>query len=150
MARRYSKARAEIAPQESINPEAYAQALAVINKLQDENTRLQVRLVELERTKAWSQGCRGDGIDRVPGFTITETRILRIMAATGEVRYERMDAMQRHMSNIRKKLPPGVTIKTVVQQGYEVVTGMQALKRLVAAPLSVVRPLDGVELRLVA
>jgi len=57
-----------------------------------------------------------------------------------------MDALQRHMSNIRKKLPPGVVIKTVVQQGYEVVAGMDALRRLVQAKTAQLRALDGVGL----
>lgn len=90
------------------------------------------RIAELERQIAWADGRRADGVDRVPGFTITETRVLRILAATGEVRYGRMDALQRHLSNIRKKLPRSIQIKTVVMQGYEVIAGMAALKRLCA------------------
>lgn len=145
-ARTYSRARKEISIFESVHPVAHAQALAAINKLQAENTRLTMRLVELERNKDWSQGRRADGVDRVPGFTVTQTRCLRILAATGEIRYDRMEAVQRHMSNIRKKLPPGVVIKTIVQQGYEVTEGILALRRLVLAPTAQIRALDGVGL----
>ena len=102
--------------------------------------------VELERNKDWSQGRRADGVDRVPGFTVTQTRCLRILASTGEIRYDRMEAVQRHMSNIRKKLPPGIQIRTVVQQGYEVTEGILALRRLVLAPTAQIRALDGVGL----
>lgn len=149
MTRKYSQARAEIA----LHPgdAELAEALAVIDRLQKENTALSVRLVEAERTKAWSEGRRGDGVDRAPGFTVTQTRVLRILAATGEIRYARMESsLQRHMSNIRKRLPPGVVIKTIIGVGYEVVEGMTALRALVSAKRSPVRPLDSVALSLVA
>lgn len=144
MVKRYRKAKAEIAAS-SADAEALSNALAVIDKLQRENARLQMKLVETERHSAWSEGRRGDGIDRVPGYTVTETRVLRILASTGEIRYGRFDAIQRHMSNIRKKLPPGIKIKTIVMQGYEVVTGISHIRRMLAGEQAYpVRALDGV------
>ena len=146
----YRKARAE-ALASGASEEAIAEALATISRLQDENRRLTLKLVEYERTAAWSTGRRGDGIERVPGFTVTETRVLRILASTGEVRYDRMESLQRHMSNIRKKLPPGIKIKTIVMQGYEVTQGLNAIKRMVSAEaLNPVRPLDGVGVEIAA
>ena len=148
MPKKYRKAKAEVRASTNVSEEALAEALAVISKLQTENARLQMRLVETERNIAWSAGRRGDGIDRVPGYTVTETRVLRILASTGEIRYGRpdMDSLQRHMSNIRKKLPPGIKIKTIVMQGYEVVSGIGAIKRMVAGEgaYTNIRPLDGV------
>lgn len=157
MPRKYAKAKRE-AVASNADPDAIARALATITRLQEENARLSIRLVEVEkrakdaeRKAAWSEGRRADGIDRVPTFTITETRVLRILAACGEIRYERFESLQRHMSNIRKKLPPGVKIKTIVMQGYEVTQGMAALKRMVSGEcLQPIRPLDGVELRVAA
>jgi hypothetical protein len=156
MPRKYAKAKREIA-QSGASAEAIAEAQSIITRLQEENARLSIRLVETERRAqaaerkaAWSEGRRGDGIDRVPGFTITETRVLRILCAHGEIRYERFESLQRHMSNIRKKLPPGIKIKTIVQQGYEVTSGLHALKRMVSGEILTVRPLDGLELRAVA
>lgn len=144
MVKRYAKAKAEVRASSASDADKQ-EALRVITALQDENRRLTLRLVEAERQLAWSAGRRGDGIERVPGYTVTETRVLRILASTGEIRYERMESLQRHMSNIRKKLPPGVKIKTVVMQGYEVTAGLNALKRMVSGEAqSPVRALDGI------
>jgi hypothetical protein len=96
------------------------------------------RIAELERNIAWANGARGDGIDRAPGFTITETRILRMLSARGDIRYECMDSLQRHMSNIRgkiKKLGLNIVVRTVVQQGYELDKGALVLKRLLAGEI---------------
>lgn len=144
MVKRYAKAKQE-AQASGADAEAIARALETITKLQEENRRLTLRLVEVERQAAWSTGRRGDGIERVPGFTITETRVLRILASTGEVRYGRFESIQRHMSNIRKKLPKGISIKTVIQQGYEVTTGLNALKRMVSGECDTRTPIIALE-----
>jgi len=99
--------------------------------------RLRARNAELERKIAWADGRRGDGATRAPGFTMSETRILRILASTGFVSPEQIDALQRHMSNIRKKLremAPEVQIKTVVMEGYELAKGKADLHRLLMQP----------------
>lgn len=72
---------------------------------------------------------------RADGFTVAETRILRVLASTGEIHYDHFDSLQRHMSNIRiklRKMGLCVEIKTIVQVGYEVTKGKSVLERLVA------------------
>ena len=93
---------------------------------------------KLRRKIAWAEGRRGDGAHRAPGFTASETRILRVLASTGFVSPEQVDALQRHMSNIRKKLreiAPEVQIRTIVMEGYELAKGKAELHRLLMAPL---------------
>lgn len=140
MKRRYAKAKNEIAAS-TASQQALDEARAAIERLQAENTRLSVKLVEVERSVAWANGRRADGVDRVAGYTCTETRALRIMGATGEIRYERMHSLHRHMSNIRKKLlGSGVVIKTVVMQGYEVTQGVEILRAMCAGKASALLP----------
>lgn len=104
-----------------------------LEEAQAEIARLRAKAESLERKVAWSEGRRGDGLHRAPGFTIAETRILRILASVGFVGREQVDALQRHMSNIRKKLKacaPSVTINTIVMEGYELTQGKADLQRL--------------------
>ncbi len=75
----------------------------------------------------WAEGRRGETARRVAGFTEAETRILRMFAARGFVHYDMADALQRHMSNIRKKLPAEIVIKTVVEEGYRMDKGKDRL-----------------------
>ena len=72
------------------------------------------------------------------GFTVTETRVLRIIASRDFIAYEQFDALQRHMSNIRKKLPDSILIKTVVSEGYVIESGLDVLRRLVAGEITLV------------
>lgn len=109
-------------------PSSFADALTMIESLQRQ-------LAEANRKAAWSTGARGDGAMRADGFTVAETRILRVLASTGEIHYDHFDSLQRHMSNIRIKLRKMgliVDIKTIVQVGYEVTKGKAVLERLVA------------------
>jgi len=72
---------------------------------------------------------------RADGFTVAETRILRVLASTGEIRYDHFDSLQRHMSNIRiklRKMGLAVEIITIVQVGYEVKRGKATLEKLVS------------------
>lgn len=103
--------------------------------------RMGARIAELERQIAWADGRRADGKRRAGNnaidFTESETRLLRILASSGEIAHNRFDAQQRHMSNIRKRIREAgldgqIIIKTRVMDGYKVIAGMAALKRLCA------------------
>jgi multidrug resistance efflux pump len=101
-----------------------------------EIAKLRAKTADLERKVAWSEGRRGDGAQCAPGFTASETRILRILAGAGFISRDAIDALQRHMSNVRKKLKtsaPAVQIKTIVMEGYELTAGKIELQRLLMA-----------------
>ncbi len=96
------------------------------------------RIAELEHALSqkpkWAAGCRGDGVSKAPGFTSTETTILRILAASGRVTKEQLpngNALYRHISNIRRKLPKSVKIRTDIGLGYDLDSGQDILRRLV-------------------
>lgn len=105
------------------------------------------RCAELEREVqslreqlAWADGRRGEtGRVRADGFTATETRILRKLATVGNAYNGGEECLQRHMSNIKRKLQEQgapVEIETLVCQGYRLVKGKEHLVKM----LSVVSP----------
>ena len=96
------------------------------------------RIAELERRLQWADQRPGGGPKQVKGFTSTETRVLRLMAARGFVHYEMFDALQRHMSNIRKKLPLDIRVKTQIGEGYEIIAGLETLRSLVAGDITLI------------
>lgn len=96
------------------------------------------RIVELERRLQWADQRPGGGPKQVRAFTHTETRVLRLMAARGFVSYEMFDALQRHMSNIRKKLPNEIRVKTQIGEGYEITDGIETLRALVAGDITLI------------
>lgn len=102
--------------------------------------RLEAEKAQIDRDwrRKWdmAEGRRSNGVACVPGFTATETSILRIMAARGRVAYEQIPCLQRHMCNIRKKLREQgrkITILTEKEIGYVVETkaGKVMLERMV-------------------
>lgn len=106
---------------------------ATLSASHAEITRLRQIIDDLERRFAWSEGRRHDGANNAPGFSQTETRALRILAATGTIRYEQMSALQRHMSNIRRKLrilKHPISIATDFGLGYRVEAGLPTLRAL--------------------
>lgn len=92
-------------------------------------------LVALREKLAWAEGRRGQtGVCRARGFTPTETRILRKLAAGGMAFNASEDCLPRHISNIRAELKRQgvqVKIKTLVGQGYEVTSGREAIVALI-------------------
>jgi hypothetical protein len=111
------------------DPPTIADAVAEIERLRAANQ-------DLSRRVAWAEGRRGDGAHRAPGFTVSETRILRVLASTGFVAPDQVEALQRHMSNVRRKLRenhPSVTIRTVIMEGYELASGRDDLRKLLLA-----------------
>lgn len=100
---------------------------------QAEIDRLKGEVAIRDRKLAWAEGRRADGVDRAPGFTIAETRVLRTLAGIGQINYDQIDALQRHMSNIRKRLREmgaPVTIQTEVEVGYVLTSGKPWLEAL--------------------
>lgn len=86
-----------------------------------------------ERNAAWACGRRGDAVAKIPGLTDTLTTLLRRFAACGVVRYADMEDLHRHKSALckaLKKLAPGVTIATLIGEGYELVSGFDEVYRL--------------------
>lgn len=112
-------------------PATYEEACALI-------VTQQRTIADLNRRLAWADQRPGGGPPRVAGFTVTETRVLRIMAARGFIGYGMFEALQRHMSNIRKKLPAGVAIKTQIGEGYEVTGGVETLRALCAGEITLI------------
>jgi hypothetical protein len=128
-------------------PPFFSQAIASLDKWiaerEAELVRLRVENEELKHALAqkpkWATGCRGDGVAKVPGFTVTETRILRILAASGRVTKEQLEngnALYRHMSNIKRKIREmpalkQIKIRTDIGQGYDVDNGQDILRLLV-------------------
>ena len=56
-----------------------------------------------------------------------------MFAASGVVRYDDFHDLHRHVSHLRKRLKslaPGVSIDTLIGEGYEVTTGFDQLYRL--------------------
>lgn len=97
---------------------------AELAKAQEANARL-------EQEVAFLQGYRGKaGVRRADGFTESETEILRIMVTrqSGEIHHEQNKALARHICNIRKKVPEGVTIITLVGEGYRMTEGREIMK----------------------
>jgi hypothetical protein len=108
-----------------------------VTALPETLTDAHAEIERLRRTIAWSEGRRGDGVHRAPGFTPVETRVLRVLASTGFVSRDQVEALQRHMSNIRRKLrelAPAVNIRTIVMEGYELAGGKAELVRLLQRP----------------
>lgn len=69
----------------------------------------------------------------VAGFTTRQSEILQVLAVRGSIHTEWGKAVQRHMSNIRKKLPRGIVIETHAGEGlYTLTKGREALTRLIA------------------
>jgi len=100
--------------------------------------RLRRENAELKRKLDWSAGRRADGVVKIPGFTATETSILRKLVARRRVLYEDADiALQRHMCNIRRKLRERnwrVEILTEKNEGYLLNRGAALLRRLLLPP----------------
>lgn len=68
---------------------------------------------------------------RAPGFTPKQTWILRLLVSRGSIHVDQAKCLQRHMSNLRKKLPRGVTIQTHPGEGlYTLERGKEILTRL--------------------
>lgn len=101
---------------------------------ENEVKRLQARVAELEQERAWANGRRGDSLTRAPGFTELETRILRMLAACGAIYHDQAEVsgvlLWKHMSNIRRKLPADVKVRTVIEAGYQVESGQDVLKAI--------------------
>lgn len=56
-----------------------------------------------------------------PGFTVKQTAILQLIAARGSAHVDQIPCLQRHMSNIRKRLPKAIDITTRPGEGlYEI------------------------------
>jgi hypothetical protein len=109
-------------------------------------------IAELRRRLDWADERPGGGPRKISGFTDTETRVLRKIAARGYIGYGMFEALQRHMSNIRKKLPAEVRVTTNIGEGYEVTAGLALLRQLVAGEISLVieAVTDAIETRVLA
>lgn len=105
-----------------------------LTRLERENAQLRAELEDARRRAAWADGRRGDGAARISGFTATETRILRVIAARGRIAYDTLSLpLQRHMCNIRKKLRKlrlPIEIATIKLEGYEIRRGGARLQRM--------------------
>ena len=112
-------------------PSTYEEACSIIV----DQTRM---IADLKRRLEWADERPGGGPRKIAGFTETETRVLRKIAARGFIAYGMFDALQRHMSNIRKKLPASVRIRTEIGEGYQVTDGLQTLASLVAGDITLV------------
>ena len=72
---------------------------------------LLARVAELEAEVArekdrfdMAEGRRGvNGVRCIPGFTITQTEIIRILYARGRAEHDNYSCLYRHISNIRKR-----------------------------------------------
>lgn len=88
---------------------------------------LEAEVEALKERLAWADGRRGKvGRVRAPGMSVTETRYLRRLTATGFLYNGIDECVQRHVSNIKRKLREqgvDVEIKTLVNQGYQLVAG---------------------------
>jgi len=113
-----------------VPPATYEEACAIIVDQQ----RL---IADLRRRLDWADERPGGGPKTIAGFTATETRVLRKIAGFGFISYEMFEALQRHMSNIRKKLPAAIRIKTNIGEGYEVAAGIELLRDLVAGKITI-------------
>jgi hypothetical protein len=70
---------------------------------------------------------------RVGAFTVKQTAILQLFAARGSAHVEQVPCLQRHMSNIRAKLPRAIAIRTHSGEGlYTLERGRAELERLLA------------------
>lgn len=66
-----------------------------------------------------------------PGFTVKQTAILKLICLRGSVHVEQVKCLQRHMSNIRAKLPKAISIETHAGEGlYTLAKGKEALTAL--------------------
>lgn len=117
-----------------------ANAVSDVAQLEQENAQLRQQL-------AWADQRPGGGPRVLEGFTEVETRVLRIAAARGQAYYEQAPTLhlQRHMSNIRRKLKAigaEIEFRTYPGQGYTVTRGLKLLQDVVAgrAKLSVPPP----------
>lgn len=112
------------------NPADILEALCLINRKLDKLGKAEAAQ---ERNKAWSAGRRGDGVAKVAGLTDTLTALLRRFAACGIVRYEDVPDLHRQVSALRKwckDKAPTLKVKTIIGEGYEVVSGFDEIYRL--------------------
>lgn len=89
----------------------------------------------------------------LPGFTDKQSAILRHLAGRGSVHVDQFKALQRHMSNIRPKLPRGVIVTTHPGEGLYTIDerSRDALAAFIAGEASYLpRPERRVALQLVA
>lgn len=68
---------------------------------------------------------------RAPGLTVKQTAIIKLLVLRGSIHKDQVACLQRHMSNVRKRLPKGVTIKTHAGEGlYTLERGREILQAL--------------------
>lgn len=71
---------------------------------------------------------------RLAGFTVKQTAILELLWKRGSLHVDQIPCLQRHMSNIRARLPKNIEVKTHSGEGlYTLARGREALAKLFGA-----------------